>query len=297
MKKAISTGDGWFKVLTRKEKKQRAARQAATYGYARLHRNGDLQGRQSYGNFTGRNPFHASTQQRKENFPRQNAFNAGQFHQKTCFFPRKYSQVQQRQGTGKFSNGTHKDNNAKLYVNGIKNSSTVADLFPRLSPQAFKAINGAPRQTTSTKTHSPYRLSLTPNSFIQSSSEHLMANNNNKNTNTNLMQPTFNAHITPPSNRLAPQGLSYAQLVGQNPQQPFAFSSQRFQSPPWPHFIDQCPWPLNPDTLNSPTTPQAPQNIHPQLPMPPNPAHYLWRNRCYNCLELGHDQKGCKSDK
>lgn len=60
---------------------------------------------------------------------------------------------------------------------------------------------------------------------------------------------------------------------------------------PWQLFTDQNPWSVNgPITAEWGTqgddTPQP-------LPTPPDPTHYLWRGRCYNCLAIGHDQREC----
>lgn len=58
--------------------------------------------------------------------------------------------------------------------------------------------------------------------------------------------------------------------------------------------MNQNPW-----TFAEPAEPTSaipPTDDHEPLPLPPNPTHRRWKNRCYNCLEVGHDQNDCNSD-
>lgn len=68
----------------------------------------------------------------------------------------------------------------------------------------------------------------------------------------------------------------------------------RFPQPIWKSYIDNNPW-----TFTTPAnTPSNHENIPipPQaLPLPPDPKLREWRGRCYNCLDLGHDQNDCPS--
>lgn len=56
--------------------------------------------------------------------------------------------------------------------------------------------------------------------------------------------------------------------------------------------MDHNPW-----TFATPNDEGAnpPSPDHSPLPLPPNPTDYRWKNRCYNCLEVGHDQNDCLS--
>lgn len=59
--------------------------------------------------------------------------------------------------------------------------------------------------------------------------------------------------------------------------------------------MDQNPWtdqtPTGNTNLNSVSNPDQPD-----LPLPPRPSHPAWKNRCYMCLDIGHDQNDCLSE-
>ncbi|KAF3336818.1 hypothetical protein FCM35_KLT19404 [Carex littledalei] len=109
-------------------------------------------------------------------------------------------------------------------------------------------------------------------------------------------QPTaIPSHSNTPQPNPNPTSLARAAGHGH----PYSQASQkhqdflRFTSPPWTNYMDINP--LQPITIptahilsSRDTTPQP-------LPLPPSPAHPKWRGRCYNCLQIGHDQNGCPS--
>lgn len=101
-----------------------------------------------------------------------------------------------------------------------------------------------------------------------------------RNTNSqtdNMITPTrsFAKIVSPPSN---------IHLI----QHPY-----RYPQPVWKSYLDNNPWtfasPSETQTTVNDSTNQPPE----ALPLPPDPTHYRWRGRCYNCLDLGHDQNEC----
>lgn len=58
--------------------------------------------------------------------------------------------------------------------------------------------------------------------------------------------------------------------------------------------MNQNPWTFTTprDTAQNTTLVSDPD----PLPLPPNSSHPKWKNRCYNCLEFGHDQNDCTSE-
>lgn len=59
--------------------------------------------------------------------------------------------------------------------------------------------------------------------------------------------------------------------------------------------MDQNPWTNHTPTENPNPNPISNTN-QPDLPLPPNPSHPAWKNRCYMCLDIGHDQNDCLSE-
>lgn len=84
-------------------------------------------------------------------------------------------------------------------------------------------------------------------------------------------------------------GKSYAQAATIGPTIPPPLNPMQ----PWRYFLDHDPWAFQKSLPQNQTTPIP--NHHPTLTQPPNPNTEQWKGRCYNCLEIGHDQKECPS--
>lgn len=205
--------------------------------------------------------------------------------------------------TGQFSfNGSYHYSRRLPHQQDVKEFNgigTIASLFPSIPPPN---INGA-RPFPTTKDNSDLHQNFTINSFQPPATENLMAkrkSNNFPSPYVHLMQshaaiPT--THLSP-NTSITPPALSFSQAVHSPYQSRLPISTQRYQYPPWRHFLDLNPWDpssIKASTATASTQPGSPPSPNP-LPLPPDPNLKEWRGRCYNCLHLGHSQQECTSD-
>lgn len=87
-------------------------------------------------------------------------------------------------------------------------------------------------------------------------------------------------------------GRSYAQVTTPPPNLPVVAP---YHQSTWRFFMDHNPWTTQAAASNSNLHHQTADD-QPTLRLPPNPNHQEWKNRCYNCLAVGHDQNDCLSE-
>lgn len=295
--KAVPQGDGWFQVVNRRRSNPPLPRQEHQW------RSRWPKVRNNHCNWRG----FSSQQRRGSNFKQGN-------HQGTFF-----------------SNGTHLTQRR----NGINcapphpiivGNNSIEALFPSYKVyrpsyrinEAPLSINGNlyPDNAITSSNHSNIQAN-TINSTNQTNFTVVMARKRNQahnpshsmhppatnNTNTPTPpHPTANTNIpnhpvqhqsqtplTTQANVLTSHSYAHAAAsIHYQPIRPLN-TTQRYQHPPWQHFMEHDPW-------QAPLSTNQPNESSPDpLPIPPEPNHPRWRGRCYNCLELGHDQNGCPS--
>lgn len=162
------------------------------------------------------------------------------------------------------------DSNHTFTINSANETQKAVTMARKKNTNSNHSMHISPNNINTTHIHTPHPSTVNINTTLPT----LPKQNPNLKTQPNVIHTHSYAH--------AAASIHYQPIRPLN-------TIQRYQNPPWQHFMEHDPWQA---PLLSNQTGEAPPD---PLPLPPEPNHPRWRGRCYNCLEIGHDQGGCLS--
>lgn len=281
---AVPTGGGWHKMMVQ----QRRGRYSSSFrnpnGYTR---NGDRY--VSHPNFSSRRLYYGKQRYALESFNGKlertrvdvEPHNSKRY---TKRYTLSYGQLtyshREEDLTSRYLQYHYTKPTTSSYKRQINSTFSLLYLFPQ--PKAPKPNSNTPTGTTNISKHPKLPTTLR---HLQTPT---MAKNKVVSSASPCNQPLRTNPATP-----NPVPLPHPnQNLPVHPGAPTVPAAPWHQSA-WRFYMDQNPWTFAAPIDASPNSPDTNPNPQSPLPLPPNPTHPRWINRCYNCLEEGHDQNDC----